>query len=423
MSLADTPLREKVNFVIFGGTGSLSRKKLLPAIYELSRKRKINLNKVFLLGRKEEKFEEIQNSFPEGFRKFLKFVKFSVEREESFRLLALEEGLTVFYLALPPSLFKKALEGIGKYLNVKNKRIVVEKPFGLDLKSAKELNEVISRYFSEEEIFRIDHFLGKPQVQNILSFKFSNFLFDELLSSKFVDKVEVLALEEEGVEGREAYYEEVGVLKDMVQNHILMLCTLISMDAPPSLEELVRERERTLRFFRKLSQEEVLKFFRKGRYREYKGRAETYAEGVFFVDNARWTGVPFFFKTGKKLGEKRTEVRILFKEVPKAYQSLFVCKPNKNILTFKLFPELSVELTVNLISPFGFLACSERKVWKIDLKEILSDVPSPYESLLLAVIEGDKRFFVGKEEVILLWEVVEPILKVWDKVEEFVYGN
>ena len=413
--------REKINFVIFGGTGNLSRKKLLPAIYELYKKGKIYLKEILLLSRKEEKFREIASSFPEDFRKFLKFVKFFVEKDEGFRSLELPLGLTVFYLALPPSLFKRALEGIGKHLNVKNKRIVVEKPFGLDLKSAKELNGVIDKYFSEGEIFRIDHFLGKPQVQNILSFKFSNFPFERLFSSEFVERVEILALEKEGVEGREAYYEEVGALKDMVQNHILLLCTLTAMEAPPNSKELVKERERTLKFFRKLSEEKVLRFFRKGRYREYKGRVETYAEGVFFVDNARWRDVPFFFKTGKRLGKKRTEVRVLFKNTPKAYLNIFDCEPNKNILTFKLFPELSVELTVNLISPKGFLACNESAVWKVDLKEVLGEVPSPYESLLLAVLEGDRRFFIGREEVILLWEVIEPILKVWNEVEEFVY--
>ncbi|WP_461829728.1 glucose-6-phosphate dehydrogenase, partial [Aquifex sp.] len=234
MSSEDIPSRERINFVIFGGTGNLSRKKLIPAIYELSRKGKINLNEVLLLGRREEKFQEILGSFPEDFSRLLRFVKFFVEREESYKSLRIPEGLTIFYLALPPSLFKKALEGIGRFLNVKDKRIVIEKPFGLDLESAKELNRVIDCYFSEEEIFRIDHFLGKPQVQNILSFKFSNYIFDKVFNSEFVERVEVLALEKEGVEGREAYYEEVGALKDMVQNHILLLCALTAMDAPPS---------------------------------------------------------------------------------------------------------------------------------------------------------------------------------------------
>ncbi len=421
MSLENIPSREGVNFVVFGGTGNLSRKKLLPAIYELYRKRRIRHNRIFLLGRKEEKFKEILSSFPGDFVKLLRFVKFFVEKEESYKALQLTEGLTIFYLALPPSLFKVTLEGIGRFLNVRNKRIVIEKPFGLDLKSAKEFNRVIDRHFSEEEIFRIDHFLGKPQVQNILSFKLSNYIFDKAFCSEFVEKVEILALEKEGVEGREAYYEEVGALKDMVQNHMLLLCTLIAMDSPPSSEELVRERERTLRFFRRLSREEVLRFYKKGRYREYKGKAETYAEGVFFIDNARWRDVPFFFKTGKRMEEKRTEVRITFKNTPKAYLNIFGCEPLQNVLTFKLFPELSVELGVNLISPKGFLACNERTLWKVNLKDILGEVPSPYESLLLAVLEGDKRFFIGREEAILLWEVIEPILRVWDGVEEFVY--
>lgn len=421
MSLVDTPLEERVNFLIFGGTGNLSRKKLLPAIYNLYRKKKIEIGIIILLGRKEEKFREIIKGYPEDFRSILKFKKFYAEREESFKHVIVPKGLNVLYLALPPSLFNITLEGIGRHLNIKNKRIVIEKPFGLNLESAKDLNRIIEKYFSEEEIFRIDHFLGKTQVQNILSFKFSNVLFEKTLNSDFVSKVEVIAFEQEGVEGRESYYEEVGALRDMVQNHILLLCVLTAMETPPSPKELPKERERTLKFFKILSEGEILKHYKKGRYKAYKGKVETYVEGVFFVENTRWGGVPFFFKTGKRLKEKRTEIRVFFKDTPQAYSNLFGCKPKKNLLSFNLFPELSVTLRINLISPKGFFACNERVMWSANLRDLLGDIPSPYESLLLEVIRGDKKLFIGKEEVILMWEVIEPILRVWDKVETFVY--
>ena len=424
MSSEDILLKRKVDFVIFGGTGDLSRNKLLPALESLYKKKKIKFKKIFLLGRNRKKFENIKEKFKDEFSNLLEFIEFYVEKEEYYKKLGkfLEKGnIKIFYLALPPDRFSYALEGIGKFLNFEDKRIVIEKPYGLNYEDAENLNSIIGRYFSEEEIFRIDHFLGKAQVQNIVSFKFSNFVISEIFNKNFIEKVEIRALEKVGVEEREAYYEKVGALRDMVQNHLLMLLALTCMDIPASKEEFQKDRERVLKYVRIFKKEEVKKLFSKGKYREYKGSAETYVKGVFFIDNEKWNGVPFFVETGKRFPEKITEINVYFKEVPKISEKFFNCGIERNVLRFKLAPSVGVEMKVNLISPLGFTACYERRSWDINLEEVLGEIPSPYESLLIDIIKGDRTLFIGKNEVLILWKIVEPILEAFKEMESFVY--
>ncbi len=421
MSSGDIPLRE-TEFVIFGGTGDLTRRKLLPALYNLHRKFKVPFRRIILLGRRNHR--RIPQNYDEEFRRLLNFLVLDVKREEDF--LRLKEALSpdtlkVFYLAIPPFLFREALRGIGEHLRFPDRRVVVEKPFGLNLQEAKELNALIERYFREEEVFRIDHFLGKPQVQNILSFKLSNQIALGLLNRNYVERVEIVALEKEGVEGRRAYYDRVGALRDMVQNHLLMLLALVAMDTPPDSLSLQRERERTLRFVKIFSPEEVFAYFKRAKYREYEGEVETFVEGTFFLENERWVGVPFRVVTGKRMGEKRTEIRVFFRSVAPSVKRILGCVPPVNLLTFGLYPDLTVKMTVNVISPEGFFACSRGVEWKVDMREVLGEVPEAYESLLLDVLKGDRRIFIGKEEVITLWQITEPILEAFQNMEMGVY--
>ncbi|GAB6065315.1 glucose-6-phosphate dehydrogenase (NADP(+)) [Aquifex pyrophilus] len=418
MSSEGIPSERKIDFIIFGGTGDLSRKKLLPAIDRI--KEKVNLGRVFILGRKKKKFEEIKSKVSENLKEKLNFVEFNVSDEESYKKLGKllnKDVLNVFYLALPPYLFREALEGIGKFLNVPLKRIVIEKPYGLNLNDARELNDIVKRYFREEEIYRIDHFLGKPQVQNILSFKFSNPVFYGLLNRHYVEEVFVLALEREGVEGREAYYDRVGAIRDMVQNHMLMLSAFTAMELPSSPEEFHNEIKRTLKFF-----EFVRESLRRGKYKSYRGDVETFVHVRLSVKNERWEGVPFHIITGKKLREKRTEISIRFKNL-KSLEGIIGCVPKENILTFNIYPENAVSFSVNLISPYGFLSCAQSKEWKLYLKEALGEIPDAYESLLLDVIEGDRTLFLDGEEAELLWKITEPLLEQAQKVPLEVYED
>ena len=418
MSSEGIPSKKEVEFIIFGGTGDLSRRKLIPAIDRI--KDKINLKKVFILGRKREKFEKIKESVSEKLREKLIFVEFEINDKRSYKKLGNllnKEFLKVFYLAIPPYLFKEALEGIGRFLNLPLKRIVVEKPYGLSLNNAKALNRIVKKYFKEEEIYRIDHFLGKPQVQNILSFRFSNSIFYELMNRHYVDEIFILALEREGVEGREAYYDRVGALRDMVQNHMLMLSLFTVMDFPSSPDEFHSEIKRTLKFF-----EFVKESLRRGKYKSYKGGVETFVYVELSVKNGRWEGVPIRIITGKKLKEKRTEIKIRFKNI-KSLERIIGCTPGDNLLTFNIYPENGVSLSVNLISPYGFLRCAQSKEWKLYLKEALGDIPDAYESLLTDIISGDRTLFLDDEEVELLWEITEPLLEYAKKVPIEVYED
>ncbi|AAC06740.1 glucose-6-phosphate dehydrogenase (NADP(+)) [Aquifex aeolicus] len=406
MSSGDTELRKRIEFIIFGGTGDLSRNKLIPAILKL--KDKIDLKKIYILGRNRKKFEEIKEKFKD-FSELFVFVEFLAEREESYKNISSilgKESLKVFYLAVPPDLFKEILENVGKYLNFPEKRIVIEKPFGLSLKHAKDLNKIISVYFKEEEIFRIDHYLGKPQVQNILAFKFSNYVFSEVLNKCLVEKVEVIALEEVGVEGRKAYYEKVGVIRDMLQNHMLLLSSLIVMRLPPRAEDFHFELKNALKRAEFESESLIL-----GKYKSYQGKAPTFALVKLHFDDERFTGVPFVLATGKKLKKKLTRVCIHFKNFPKEIERLLGCVPERNLLVFELYPEQEVSFRVNVISPLGFLRCTESINWRVSLKDVLGEIPEAYESLLLDVIRGDKTLFLDAEETEILWEKTEPLLK------------
>ncbi|RUM29903.1 MAG: glucose-6-phosphate dehydrogenase, partial [Aquifex sp.] len=349
MSSEDTKLKRRVDFIIFGGTGNLSQSKLIPAILKL--RDRVSIDRIFLLGRNRKKFEGIKEKFKE-FSEFFEFIEFYAERKESYEKISkvLKEGsLKIFYLAVPPDLFKTILENVGKFLNLPDKRIVIEKPFGLSLKEAKELNGIISKHFKEEEVFRIDHYLGKPQVQNILAFKFSNYVFSEILNKCLIEKVEVLALEDVGVEGREAYYEKVGVVRDMVQNHMLLLSSLIVMRPPVKVEDFHFELKNTLKRAHFEPESLIL-----GRYKSYGGKAPTFALVKLHFDEERFFGVPFLLVTGKRLKRKLTRVCIQFKNFPKEVEKLLGCVPERNLLTFELYPKQEVSFKVNVISPLGF---------------------------------------------------------------------
>ena len=408
MNSEGTPLEKKIEFIIFGGTGDLSRKKLLPALNKLYKE--INLKKVLILGRNEEKFRNIKKNLPEDFAKNLGFIKFHIEDTEKFRELIKsisKDTLKIFYIALPPNLFSVVLENIGRFLNVKDKRIVIEKPYGLSLKDARNLNEIVRKYFTEEEIFRIDHFLGKIQVQNILSFKFSNLLFSQILNACFIDKVEILMLENIGVEGRKTYYNQVGAIKDMLQNHLLMLTALVALDTPADIKDFHNEIKRILKRIRFSTED-----FYITKYESYTGNVETFVAVKLLIEKEEWKGVPFLIATGKKLKEKISRICIHFKKPVDSLEKLLVCVPDRNILIFDIFPENTVRLKVNFISPLGFLKCSESVEWRISLREIVGKLIDPYQSLLIDIIKGDRTLFLDDKEVEILWEKTESLIEV-----------
>ncbi|SHK50611.1 glucose-6-phosphate dehydrogenase [Thermocrinis minervae] len=402
-------------FFVIGGTGDLARNKLLPALEKLYTSGLFrNLSGVYALARtKTTQWEEKLNSFRPEFRALCKYVPFDVKDPNSYKELGriLQEhkgqGL-IFYLALSPELFEDTIRGLGVLLrNFENpRRIVVEKPFGKDYASAVRLNELLRRYFVEEEVFRIDHFLGKHTIQNIFSLRFSNSIFEGVWNKNFVDHVQVLALEDKGVEGREAFYETTGAVRDMLQNHMLQMLSFVAMEPPCCMEpESIRdEKVKVLRSIRQIDPREVVF----GRYEGYKGKAETFVALKLYIDNLRWQGVPFYLMTGKALARKLTRITVVFKEIPKSFISLLDCEPRQNRIVFEVAPENKIVLYLEL-RPLAdrFIVCPvERQIvfdTEVENKE-------PYESLLVDLFRGDQTLFMRYDEVETMWKVVEPLL-------------
>ncbi len=427
-------MAEDVAFFIFGGTGDLARRKLYPVLERLILKGKLkNLRALYSLGRERKKIEDWERRFRENLRVPFKFLEFDVSRRESYLKLSEEirnlgGSELILYLALPPQLFETTVLHLGPLLrNFTNPRkIVVEKPFGFDLISAKRLNFELSRYFTEREIFRIDHFLGKLQVQNILFVRFSNYLFEGVWNKNFIDSIQVSALEKVGLEGRTAYYDRIGALRDMVQNHLLQILSFLTMEPPALMEaEKIRdEKVKVLHSIRRVEVSEVDRFAVRGQYRGYTqelGRdstTETYVALKLYIDNFRWEGVPFYLRTGKRLKEKKTEAVVVFKRVPANFGRLLGCVPQQDKLAFEIAPRNRLILRFQVMHPEGLSTCSVESSME---SEVIEDAPKAYETLLEDILSGDQSLFIREDESELAWEIVQPLMERWKEGRPYLY--
>jgi glucose-6-phosphate 1-dehydrogenase len=417
-------MSKRFSFFILGGTGDLARKKLFPAFYRLYSYGKLKgLYKVYSLAREEsQEWKHLVSNSPDA-EKFNNFVQFDVKEDSSYQALAkiikkLRGQELIFYLALPPLLFENTIRRLGVLLrNFTNPRkIVVEKPFGFDLSSASRLNQILYTYFVEEEVYRIDHYLGKETVQNILSLRLSNTIFEGLWNKNFVDHVQIVAIEDIGIEGRGDYYDRVGAVRDMLQNHMLQMLSFTAMELPCCMDpELIRdEKAKLLRSVRRLSKEDAVK----GQYEGYlleKGvkensNTETFVAVKLYIDNFRWQGVPFYLLTGKKMSKKLSQITLIFKEVPKSYAQLLDCTPKQNKIVFQASPENKIAIYFELRPPAGgFIACPVETTMEYNITA--QTLPDAYENLLLDIVQGDRSLFIRGDEVELMWQIVEPIIK------------
>ncbi len=420
-------MNRKFSIFILGGTGDLAKRKLLPALERLYKEGHLkNLHKVYSLARKEDPSWKVLVSSLEPSEKFDNFLQFDVNLDSSYNHLGrvlqeLKGQELIFYLALSPFLFETALRKLGRLLRdfTNPRKIVIEKPFGFDTASARKLNQLLYTYFLEEEIYRIDHFLGKETIQNIFSLRFSNTIFESLWHRNFVDHVQIVAIEDIGIEGRGEYYDKAGAIRDMLQNHMLQMLSFLAMEPPCCMyPEFIRdEKVKLLRSVRKISPEETVK----GQYEGYlleKGvkegsKTETFVAVKLHIDNPRWQDVPFYLMTGKRLSKKLSQMTVVFKEVPRSFANLFDCMPNQNKIIFQTSPKNKIAIHFELRPPAGkFIACPVETVMEYDMESYVGKkLPEAYETLILDIIEGDRSLFIRGDEVELMWEIVQPILE------------
>ncbi|MFN3471602.1 MAG: glucose-6-phosphate dehydrogenase [Aquificaceae bacterium] len=421
-------MSKSFSLFILGGTGDLAKKKLLPSLSRLYAKGYLKgLDKVYSLARsKREDWEKIACTLDEGIGKLCNFLPFDVKEWHSYLELGkiiekLKGQELLFFLSLSPYLFEDTIRNLGRLLRdfTNPRKIVVEKPFGFDLISAKRLNDLLYRYFIEEEIYRIDHFLGKDTIQNLFSLRFSNTIFEGIWNRNFIDHVQIVALEKVGVEGRGEFYDKVGAIRDMLQNHMLQMLAFTAMEPPAyMLERFIRDEK--VKVLKSTKIERIIR----GQYEGYlkeagveRSKRETFVCAKVWVENFRWQGVPFYLMTGKALKKKLTQISIVFKEIPRSFTKLLDCTPKQNKIIFQSTPESKLSISFELRPPLGrFMVCPVETFMDYKFPTEFEDA---YEVLLLDILEGDQSLFIRGDEIEALWEIVQPYLDTEE--EPFIY--
>jgi glucose-6-phosphate 1-dehydrogenase len=469
------PKAESCVLVIFGASGDLTRRKLIPALYDLgcigcthptfdvlgvgltpmtSEEFRVRMHGATAVSKDARDFTEEQWA---DFQKRLFYVEGDLSDANFYlRLRDLLEqmrtngssGNHLFYFSTPGSIAPRIIEGLGNAELNQNphgwSRIVLEKPFGRDLRTARELNAAVLRTFAERDVYRIDHYLGKETVQNMLVFRFANSLFEPVWNRNYIDYVEITASETVGVEERGPFYEETGALRDMVANHLLQLLAITAMEPPIAFEaDVVREQKvQVLRSIRPMTKDEVVRRTVRGQYgsgeidgkvvagyRQERGvrpnsSTETYAAIEFHIDSSRWAGVPFYVRTGKRLPRPLTEIRVHFKRTPHA---LFARTADEhvepNVVVITIQPDEGITLQFGAKKPGG-----EMHVVPVQAKfcyHTAFDRPSPvaYETLVLDAMRGDPTLFTRGDEIEAEWSIITPIEEAWAQLPAPEFPN
>ncbi len=441
--------RESTLIVIFGATGDLTRRKLMPALYHLHLKKRLPKGlRILGVSRTQQSDHQFRDSMREAvkavdelsvrlgewdaFAELLSYTPGAVDSRDDMTRVAnhiekMESGAQpanrLFYLSIAPQLYEPAIKNIGlaKLASEETgwRRIVVEKPFGRDLKSAQELNRVVHRYFNERQVFRIDHYLGKETVQNLLVFRFANAVFEPLWNRNYVDHIQITVAEKVVVGDRSGFYDRTGVVRDMVQNHLLQIMTMIAMEPPSALdaESLRSKKVDVLKAIRPWKPGEARQHAVKGQYRGYEeekgvakdSRTPTFVAMRLFVDNWRWHGVPFYLRTGKGLPTKVSEVLVHFRAPP--HQMFSRERLPSNVLSLCIQPDEGAYLRFEAKVPDEGMetrSVDMRFQYKSEFRT--QAIPEAYERLLQDALAGDPTLFIRSDQIEESWRVVDDLL-------------
>lgn len=460
---------EPCTFVIFGATGHLSRTKLMPALYHLEADNQLpEGTRILSLGRSDwndDTWREevksliadrirggIDNGVFSRFAKRLHYLRGDLNDDNVYQSikhsLESDQGFSAnaaFYMALRPAEFGAVIQKLGESGLVADnhgwRRAIIEKPFGSDLESAQVLQRKLHKYFREDQVYRIDHYLGKGTVQNILVFRFANVMMEPLWNRNYIDHVQITHSETTGIENRAHYYESAGALRDMVQSHLLQLLTLVAMEPPATMEaEALRdEKVKVLKSIRPISQSAVRAQSYRAQYssgmvdgkkvKSYleepgvdpDSTTETYSAHKFFIDNWRWRDVPFFLRTGKRMSESKSAICIRFKQPPQhLFRNNVADRLKPDWILLGIQPEECVRIEIQVKQPG--LTMTPRSI-SLDASftgQAEKSKLDAYESLLLDIVEGDQSLFLRYDEIEWAWQVVDPILRVWSTDRDYI---
>jgi glucose-6-phosphate 1-dehydrogenase len=436
--------------VIFGGAGDLSKRKLLPALYSLYQQNLIKNFSILALGRTKMSDSRYHNLIAKAvkpcnkktwhkFTQHLSYEAIDMTEQSAYKILCshIHESFRqnksnnlLYYLAIPPNTVPKVVEMLAlknMCRHEPNAKIIIEKPFGKDKKAAIKLNKCILKEFNEQQIYRIDHYLGKETVQNIIFFRFGNNIFEPLWNRRYIDHVQITVAEKIDIENRGRFYEQTGIIRDIVQNHIMQLISLVAMEPPVGFtaDSIRDEKSKVFRAIRPLKDIVLGQYdgYRKEKDVAASSKTPTYFAGKFYIDNWRWAGVPFYIRTGKSLAKKTTEIAIQFKNPPLKLLGGVCDIMQPNTLIISIQPQEKISLGFSVKYPgtinrpnFVDMIFNYADAFKIKL-------PEAYERLLLDCVKGDQTLYARQDEIELMWGAVDPIINKPPKLVIYKTGS